>query len=162
MCDDLLREVEGAKGCALIDLGTGLPLAASTAPDAPGAAGEMDVMEVLAAVGTDFFRGRVNRTLRSAMGDPELPEAFVREIQTTTEDSHHFMCVVPGKEQTVLMLITDRNANLGLGWVAMRTALERVGLTAARTQRERAPGDNAAMRRPIRARSPSRLSPVQN
>lgn len=127
LCDDLVESVDGAIGCALIDLGTGLLLATSDTGDAP----EAGAMDMLAATGTEFFRGGVERQLRSVMGDAESRDSFVQEVQTTTEESYHFMCVVPGKEQTVLMLVTDRTANLGLGWVAMRGILERVRAATA-------------------------------
>lgn len=142
LCDEMVGDVQGATGCALVDLGTGLPIAVSVtngtsgqdaadtrghgAPDHGPAA-----LEALAAAGTDFFRGVVNRDLRDAMRDPALPESFVQEVQTATADSYHFMSVVPGKEQTVLMLVTDRNVNLGLGWAAMRTMLDRVCAAAS-------------------------------
>ena len=131
LCDDLMGDVEGAQGCALVDLGTGLPLAVSVAPGASDG-GVGAAMEVLAAAGTDFFCGIVNRDLRAAMSDPALPEGFVQEVQTATEDCYHFMSVVPGKEQTVLILVTDRTLNLGLGWATMRTMLDRVSAAASR------------------------------
>ena len=83
-------------------------------------------MEILSAAGAEYFRGDVNHQLQSAMGGASGDHGFVQEIQTTTEDTYHFMSVIPGKEQTILMLVTDRTANLGLGWVAMRRTLARV------------------------------------
>ncbi len=134
LCDEMVGDVDGAMGCALVDLSTGLPLAISVTENAVA----RSVMEVLAAVGTEYFRGPVNRSLRTAMRDSQLPEGFVQEVQTTTDDSYHFMCVVPGKELTVLILVTDRTANLGLGWVSMRAMLERV--RAATSPGERGAG----------------------
>ena len=119
-----MEDVDGALGCALVDLGTGLPLAMTVTSDELLASG---AMETLSAAGTDYFRGEVNRQLEQAMGvDPGGDEGFVEEIQTTTDETYHFMCVVPGNKQTVLLLITDKTTNLGLGWVAVRRALRRV------------------------------------
>lgn len=127
ICEEIMEDVDGALGCALVDLGTGLPLAMQVTSDALLDTG---AMEILSAAGAEYFRGEVNHQLESAMGGrrgrPDADTGFVEEIQTTTEDSYHFMSIVPGNEQTVLMLITDRTANLGLGWVAMRRTLRRV------------------------------------
>ena len=118
-----MEDVDGAMGCALVDLGTGLPLAMTVTSDELQASG---AMETLAAAGTDYFRGEVNHQLQSAMGGDPGDEGFVEEIQTTTNETYHFMCVVPGNRQTVLLLITDKTTNLGLGWVAVRRALRRI------------------------------------
>lgn len=123
ICDEIMEDVDGALGCALVDLGTGLPLAMTVTSDELLASG---AMETLAAAGTDYFRGEVNQQLRTAMGGGPDDEGFVEEIQTTTNETYHFMCVVPGNRQTVLLLITDKTVNLGLGWVAVRRTLRRV------------------------------------
>ena len=123
ICEYIMEDVDGALGCALVDLGTGLPLAMRVASDALIDNG---AMEILSAAGAEYFRGDVNHQLQSAMGGASGDHGFVQEIQTTTEDTYHFMSVIPGKEQTILMLVTDRTANLGLGWVAMRRTLARV------------------------------------
>ena len=127
ICEEIMEDVDGALGCALVDLGTGLPLAMKVTSDALVDSG---AMEILSAAGAEYFRGEVSHQLESAMGAgagrPPTDTGFVEEIQTTTEDSYHFMSIVPGNEQTVLMLITDRTTNLGLGWVAMRRTLRRV------------------------------------
>lgn len=123
ICEEIMEDVDGALGCALVDLGTGLPLAMTVTSDDMLESG---AMETLAAAGTDYFRGEVNHQLRTAMhGDPG-DQGFVEEIQTTTDETYHFMCVVPRNPQTVLLLITDKTTNLGLGWVAVRRALRRI------------------------------------
>ena len=129
ICEEIMEDVDGALGCALVDLGTGLPLAMTVTSDELLGSG---AMETLAAAGTDYFRGEVNQQLQSAMGGDPAGEGFVEEIQTTTDESYHFMCVVPGNKQTVLLLITDKTTNLGLGWVAVRRALRRIEEGTAR------------------------------
>ena len=123
ICEEIIEDVDGAMGCALVDLGTGLPLAMTVTSDELLESG---AMETLSAAGTDYFRGEVNHQLRSAMGGDPGDEAFVEEIQTTTDETYHFMCVVPGNRQTVLLLITDKTTNLGLGWVAVGRARRRI------------------------------------
>lgn len=127
LCDGIVADVDGCLGCAVVDLTTGLPLAMQVVP---GTLLSAPAMEVMSAASVDYFRGRTIRQLQHAMsgGTPEAAatDGFVREIQTTTEDTYHFMSVVPGREDTLLILITDKTANLGLGWIAMRQALARI------------------------------------
>ena len=160
ICEEIMEDVDGALGCALVDLGTGLPLAMRVTSNALLDSG---AMEILSAAGAEYFRGEVGHQLESAMGGraarPPGDTGFVEEIQTTTEDSYHFMSIVPGNEQTVLMLITDRTANLGLGWVAMRRTLRRVQegtrRPAGRTAAANAPGPTSPPAEP-----PDDLAPV--
>ena len=150
ICEEIMEDVDGALGCALVDLGTGLPLAMKVTSDTLLDSG---AMEILSAAGAEYFRGEVNHQLESAMGGRAAKSpgdaGFVEEIQTTTEDSYHFMSIVPGNEQTVLMLITDRTANLGLGWVAMRRTLRRVQ-----------EGTRRPAGRPASATAPGQVSPA--
>ena len=127
LCAGIVADVDGCLGCAVVDLTTGLSLASKVVP---GVALNHAAMEVMAAASVDYFRGRNVWQLQLAMssGPPETSAAlgFVREIQTTTEDTYHFMSVVPGREDVLFILITDKTANLGLGWIAMRDALGRL------------------------------------
>ena len=128
LCDGIVADVDGCLGCAVVDLTTGLPLGMQVVP---GTLLSPAAMEVMSAASVDYFRGRTVWQLQVAMSgetpEADAPNDFVREIQTTTEDTYHFMSVVPGREDTLLILITDKTANLGLGWIAMRQALARMG-----------------------------------
>ena len=148
-----MEDVDGALGCALIDLGTGLPLAMHVASDALLDSG---AMEILCAAGANYLRGEVNDQLESAMGEGPSGEGFVEEIQTTTEETYHFMCVIPGNRETVLLLVTDRTTNLGLGWVALRRTLRRV---QEGTRRPARPAETSA---PPLAESPEPDAPPSN
>ena len=161
ICEEIMEDVDGALGCALVDLGTGLPLAMRVTSDALLDSG---AMEILSAAGAEYFRGEVGHQLESAMGQGAgtrpAETSFVEEIQTTTEDSYHFMSIVPGNEPTVLMLITDRTANLGLGWVAMRRTLRRVQEGTRRPARRVAPG--AVSGAAVPADEPPEHAPAMN
>ena len=128
LCERIVADVDGCLGCAVVDLTTGLPLAMNVVP---GTLLSPAAMEVMSAASVDYFRGRTVWQLELAMtegaAEAESAAGFVREIQTTTEETYHFMSVVPGREDTLLILITDKTANLGLGWIAMRQALARIG-----------------------------------
>ena len=125
LCDGIVDDVDGALACALVDLGTGLPLASRIVP---GGILNPASMEAISAAGAEYFRGRAVRRLEAQMSTTgaESRSSFVEEIQTTTEDTYHFMSVVPGHEDTLMILITDKSTNLGLGWISMREALARV------------------------------------
>lgn len=127
LCAGIVADVDGCLGCAVVDLTTGLPLASKIVP---GAVLNDVAMEVMAAASVDYFRGRNVWQLQLAIssGPPEASSApgFVHEIQTTTEDTYHFMSIVPNRDDVLLILITDKTANLGLGWIAMRQARERL------------------------------------
>ena len=121
VCEVVVDDVESALGCAVVDLATGLPLALDVKP---GSLLSATAMEFMSAAGVVYFRGHMGGS-----SDPEGADAAnaVQEIQATTEDTYHFMSLVPGDGQELLILITERNSsNLGLGWMAMREALERV------------------------------------
>ena len=125
LCRETVRQVRGCLGCAVVDLETGLPLAMEVAS---GSLLTASAMETMAVASVDYFRNSTIWQLELAVsgGAGEAAESFVREIQTTTEDTYHFMSVVPGRESILLILITDKTANLGMGWVSMRQALERI------------------------------------
>ena len=112
VCDGIVNDVDGALGCALVHLETGLPLALSAASGhAPGT----EAVEVLCAAGATWFGD-------AAADDP------VQELQAATADALVFMALVPGQSDGLFVLALDRDAtNLGLGWMAMRRALDAVG-----------------------------------
>ena len=124
ICDEAIADVDGCLGCALVDLDTGLPLASKVVA---GSLLRRGAMELLAAASVDYFRGHMVWQLELAMSGGEAGGQFVYDIQTTTEDTYNFMSIVPGRESTLLLLVLDKAANLGLGWISMRQVLSRLG-----------------------------------
>lgn len=123
VCEQIVDDVDGALGCALVDIATGLPLALDVKP---GALLSSSAMELISAAGVAYFRD--NLPIPSgpgANGDDAAPQVdYTQELQATTADTYNFMSLVPGDEQELLILIADRQiSNLGLGWMAMRQAL---------------------------------------
>jgi hypothetical protein len=51
---------------------------------------------------------------------------LIKEIQMTTENTFHFMMVVPEKPDALVVLITSRKANLGMGWSSIRMAIPKL------------------------------------
>ena len=121
LCQNIVARVDGALGCALVDLETGLPLTLEIKPGAPLNASSM---ELLSALGVSYFDRNPSMDLDD--GSSEVDDV-VQEIQTTTEDAYYFMARVPEQPHELLILITDpKTTNLGLGWMSMRQALEQI------------------------------------
>lgn len=137
VCADILNGTEGALGCALVDLETGLPL---TLEVKPGGLLNATSMELLSAMGVSHFDQGGVRDLDD--GTSDAADA-VQEVQTTTEDAYYFMARVPGNPQELLVLATDPGAtNLGLGWLSLRQALARVRAANSDTAADAPPGSS--------------------
>ena len=123
ICKETVADVDGCLGCAMVDLDTGLPLATKVVA---GSLIKPEALELLSAASVEYYRGRMVWQLELAMSGGESPNSFVHEIQTTTEDTYIFMSIVHGRENMLLVLILDKAANLGLGWISMRQVLSRL------------------------------------
>ncbi len=123
--DDLLQsvvqDVDGALGCAVVDLESGLLL--SVAHNVPYFTSSY--LEAVAAAAVDMMRGRnvraVESLLSSQRGQPV--KHMIQEVQMATEKTYHFMAVVPEKPNALMVLITSRQTNLGMGWASVRSNL---------------------------------------
>lgn len=122
LCNELINDVQDALGAAVVDLDSGLLL--SVAHNVPYFT--QSYLDAVAAAAVDMFRGKtvssVENLLADQRGDAE-PRRLMQEVQMATEKTYHFMAVVPGKPNALMVLITGRKANLGMGWSALRGAL---------------------------------------
>ena len=151
VCEDILEDVEGSLGCAAIDLQTGNTLAAVYRAGAVLDARGVDVISLAVA---EMFHGKLIRQFHRAWsGGAAAPERFVREVQMATANSYQFMSVVPGWDDCLLVLITDRSVSLGLGWMAVHQGLSRI----AELPRPDAPAParTAPVRTPPRVEAPT-------
>ena len=140
VCEDVVRETEGALGCLLIDLGTGLTLAKAERPGA--ALDDTEIMAVTHASG-EMFRGTlIDQFVRSLPNDRTSSSGFVREVQVTTAFTYQFMVAMPSWDDGIAILITEKTLSLGLGWMAAHQARER--LAAARRGAAREARSSAA------------------
>ena len=122
ICEQIVEDEHGAWSCAIVDLGTGLSVASCIRPDSPLT--EEAMMQLFAA-GVGYFTGS-SVSEQDAANATQLP-TDVREIQTMTPSTFNFMSLVPNAEHELLILVINRSAsNLGLGWMAMRHALDMV------------------------------------
>jgi hypothetical protein len=120
-CDEIISTVDGALGCAVVDLNTGLLL---------GVAHKVpyfthSYLDAVAAAAIDMFRGKtitaVEQLLSSTRGSKI--EKSIKEIQMTTDKTYHFMVVLKDKPDCLVLLITKSSTNPGMGWNALRRNL---------------------------------------
>jgi hypothetical protein len=118
---EIVTSVEGALGCAVVDLTSGLLL--SVSHNVPYFT--QSYLEAVAAAAVDMFRGKnvqaVESLLTNQRGKPVTHS--IQEMQMTTEKTFHFMITVPGKPNALVVLITSRKTNLGMGWAQVRKNL---------------------------------------
>ena len=121
VCNNVLEDVDGSLGIAVVDLSTGLLLGVAHKV----AYFTQSYLDAVAAAAVDMFRGKgvagVEKMLSQQRGAP-LHNA-IKEIQMTTEKTYHFMSIVPGKPDSMTILVTTTKANLGSGWASLRRAL---------------------------------------
>ena len=126
--DDVLRkivsDVDGALGCAVVDLNSGLLL--GVAHNVPYFTSSY--LEAVAAAAVDLFRGKNVRAVESLLSSQrgKTVEKMINEVQMTTERTYHFMATVKEKPDSLVVLITSKSANLGMGWSAVRSNMPSV------------------------------------
>lgn len=124
-CARILNEVDGALGCIVIDMQTNLPVAAKSHP---GRALNANTVDLISVVSTNMFSGKLIGQFEQALDRPQgSAPSFVREVQMATENTNQFMAAIPGWDQGLLVLVTDKSVSLGLGWMAVHRGLELLG-----------------------------------
>ena len=118
---EIVTSVDGALGCAVVDLGSGLLL--SVSHNVPYFT--QTYLEAVAAAAVDMFRGRNIQAVESLLSNQRgmTIEKTIHEMQMTTEHTFHFMTVVPEKPDSLVVLITSKKTNLGMGWASIRKNL---------------------------------------
>ncbi len=124
VCQTLVSDVTDALGAAVVDLDSGLLLA--VAHNVPYFT--QSYLDAVAAAAVDMFRGKTVTTVEKLIATQRGQDfkQLVQEVQMTTEKTYHFMSIVPGKENALLVLITGKKANLGMGWASVRGAMPEV------------------------------------
>lgn len=124
-CAEVLAEVDGSLGCIVIDMRTGLTVAAEYQQ---GSLINPATINLVSVLSTNMFQGKLIRQFEGALARPNpAAQEFVREVQMTTEHTNQFMAVVPGWHQMLLVLVTDKTVSVGLGWMAVHRLLGRLG-----------------------------------
>lgn len=121
---EILSSVNGALGCAVVDLPSGMLL--SVAHNVSYFT--QTFVEAAAAAAVDIFRGNNIVAVESLLGNQRgrPVENSIQEIQMTTSTTFHFMTVIPEKPTAVLVLITSRNTSLGMGWASIRVNMPKI------------------------------------
>lgn len=123
-CKAIIDDVQDGLACGVVDLNTGMLLGVhNTIPYFTQA-----YLDAVAAAAVDMFRGktisRVEQLIAKQRGT--APVYTFEEIQITTLGTFHFMKILPGTD-ALLVMITKKTTNLGMGWAAFR-----MGVTAVK------------------------------
>jgi hypothetical protein len=124
ICTEIVNDVDSALGCAVVDLNSGLLLGVSH--NVPYFT--QSYLDAVAAAAVDMFRGRtvsaVEDMIANMRGKPRTN--YIKEVQMTTDNTYHFMMIIPDKPDALVVLITSRKANLGMGWASLRRSLNKL------------------------------------
>ena len=122
--ESVINNVDDALGFAVVDLDSGLLL--GVAHKVPYFS--QSYLDAVAAAAVDMFRGRTVRAVEDMLSSQRGVGStrLIKEVQMTTDKTYHFMLVLPSKPNTLLVLITGRRANLGMGWSAVRQAIPQI------------------------------------
>ena len=124
-CAAVLDEVEGSLGCIVIDMQTGLTVAAEYRPGSVMDAGAINLVSV---VSTNMFCGKLIRQFQlSLASNRSRAPGFVREVQMTTANTNQFMAAIPGWDNGIFVLVTDKSVSVGLGWMAVHRVIGELG-----------------------------------
>ncbi len=124
ICGQIVQGMNTALGCAVVDLNSGLLLGVSHKVPYFTAS----YLDAAAAAAVDMVRGRTVTAIEQMISNIRGKEdnMMIEEIQITTKSTYHFLAVIPEKPNSMVVLITSRKANLGMGWSAIRMALPKL------------------------------------
>ena len=126
VCKGVVEDVADCIAVGVVDLNTGMLMGVHhTVPHFTQA-----YLDAVAAAAVDMFRGknvrRVEEMLSKQRGTP-VKDAF-EEIFISSSHVFHFMKLIREKEAVVVM-VTRKTTNQGMGWSAMRAALDEIRKT---------------------------------
>lgn len=123
-CRSIVENVDGAVACGVVDLDTGMLLGIYNASQYT-----QTHNEVVAAATMDLFRGpnvvRTEQLVRAHRGVPEDGEHYFDEVFITSKHLYHFAKVVKDG-RAVVMLVTRKTTNLGMGWAQLKASIPTV------------------------------------
>lgn len=123
-CKDVVSKVDGAVACGVVDLSTGMLLGIHN-----GSQYTQTLNEVVAAATMDLFRGpnigRIEQMVRVHRGVPEDGQHYFQEVHVTSEHNFHFAKVIKAGK-AVIMLVTKKSTNIGMGWAQLKTIIPTV------------------------------------
>ena len=128
ICREMVETVDHALAAAVVDQESGLLL---------GVAHHVSwftqsLLDTLAAATVDLFRGKAVATVEKMLGQAkgETIRHSLHEMQFATGGVFHFISAVPDRPDLLVVLVTTRAVNLGMGWAGLRSRLKDVAATA--------------------------------
>ncbi|MDH4187564.1 MAG: hypothetical protein OEV08_11245 [Nitrospira sp.] len=124
VCKEIVAEVDGALGCGVVDLSTGLLL--GVAHNVPYFT--QSYLDAVAAASVDMVRGKTVKAVEKLLSNTRgvKVENSIKEIQIATDNTYHFVALVPTKPNAMAVLITNTKVNLGMGWAGLRNNLSKL------------------------------------
>jgi hypothetical protein len=121
VCRQIQEKVDDSLAVGVVDLNTGMLMGVHhTVPYFTQA-----YLDAVAAAAVEMFRGknvrRVEELLSTQRGEP-IKDSF-EEIFISSPKVYHFMVTIKDKSAVVVM-VTKKSTNQGMGWAALRTNLE--------------------------------------
>jgi len=124
ICKNMTEDIDYAFSAAVIDQETGLLLGVSHHVEYF----TQSFLDAIAAASVELFRGKGVSTIEKMLADlkGEEPKRTIQEIQFNTEQTFHFMAVIPDKPNVIVVLVTSKKINLGMGWASLRSRLKEI------------------------------------
>ena len=120
-CRTVVDLVDGAIACAVVELETGTILGLHDT-----AQSTQTLNEAVAAATIDMFRGphivRIEELIRTHRGIQENDNRDFHEVHISSANNFHFAKVIKDG-RAVLMLVTKRSTNVGMGWAQMKSVI---------------------------------------
>jgi len=120
-CKEVVNKTDGAVACGVVDLDSGMLLGIYNS-----ASYTQTLNEIVAAGAMDLFRGpnvgRIEQMVRAHRGMAENGEHYFQEIHITSEHNFHFAKTLK-KGKAVIMLVTKKTTNIGMGWAQLKAAI---------------------------------------
>jgi len=124
ICKNMTEDIDYAYAASVIDQDTGLLLGVSQNVDYF----TQPFLDALAAASVELFRGKGISTIEKMLAElkGEEPKRTIQEIQFQTENTYHFMAVIPDKPNILAILVASKKINLGMGWASLRSRLKEI------------------------------------
>jgi hypothetical protein len=120
-CREVVQKTDGAVACGIVDLDSGMLLGIHNSANYT-----QTLNEIVAAATMDLFRGpnvgRIEQMVRSHRNMTETGEHYFQEIHITSEHNFHFAKTLK-KGKAVIMLITKKTTNIGMGWAQLKAVI---------------------------------------
>ena len=124
ICRNMTEDIDYAFAASVIDQDTGLLLGVSHHVDYF----TQSFLDAVAAASVELFRGKGVTTIEKMLAEIKGEEIkkTIQEIQFNTDQTYHFMAVVPDKPNVIVVLVTSKKINLGMGWASLRSRLSEI------------------------------------